>query len=100
MTSLLAHWHLRRDATGAGSTWSPPETNAGSTWSLPDPCFPAGFDCDIGRLCDVALNGFLDLVFGDRADNLLGNLAALEDEQRRDAANVEIARGIGVFIDV
>ena len=48
----------------------------------------------------MALDGFLDLVARDRADNLLGDLSALEDQQGRDAADVELARGVGVFVHV
>ena len=41
-------------------------------------------------LHDVTLNGFFDLVAGHRADNLLGDLAALEDQQGGDAADIEL----------
>src|SRR4029077_19651603 len=51
-------------------------------------------------LREVALNGFLDLVARDRADDLLGDLPALEDEQGWDAADVELSGGVGIFVDV
>ena len=51
-------------------------------------------------LPEMTLDGFLDLVPGYRANYLLGYLSALEDEQRRDAANVELACGIRVFINI
>ena len=53
-----------------------------------------------GGLRDVALNGFLDLVARDRTDHLLGDLPALEDEQGWNPADVELAGGVGIFVDV
>lgn len=48
----------------------------------------------------MALNDFLDLIFGHRADDLIGYLAALEDQQSGDAADVEFSGGAHVFIHV
>ena len=42
----------------------------------------------------MALDDFLDLIAGDRPDHLLGNLPALEDEQGRNAADVELPGGV------
>jgi hypothetical protein len=53
-----------------------------------------------GRSGQVTLEGLGDLLFGDRADNLLGHLATLEDEQGGDPANVEPAGGVDVFVHV
>jgi len=54
----------------------------------------------MASLREVALNGFLDLVARDRANDLIGNLSALEDEQGGNSADVELACGVGVFVDV
>jgi hypothetical protein len=48
----------------------------------------------------VALEDLYNLVLRDGADDLIGYLSALEDQKRGDAANVELARGLDVFIDV
>ncbi len=53
-----------------------------------------------GRSGQVTLEGLGDLFFGDGADDLLGHLAALEDKQRGDAADVEPAGGVDVFVHV
>src|SRR5579863_9826230 len=78
MTSLCAQWQRRREGCG----------------------FPAPVRCGMVSLREVALNGFLDLVARDRADDLLGDLPALEDEQGWDAADVELSGGVGIFVDV
>lgn len=52
------------------------------------------------RLGDVALEDLYDLLFGYSADKLIGNLSALENEQRGNAANAELGRDIHIFIDV
>src|ERR1019366_2489390 len=75
---LCAHWHVRRGGCGV---------LARVRWGMVS-------------LRDVALNGFLDLIARDRADDLLGDLPVLEDEQCWDAADVELAGGIRVFVDV
>src|SRR5207302_8850457 len=52
------------------------------------------------QLIDVAIDNLGDLVFGDGAGDLVGDLAALEDQQRGDSANVVAARGVHVLIDI
>src|SRR6266853_3940455 len=51
-------------------------------------------------LPEMTLDGLFDLVTRHRANHLLGYLSALENEKRRDAADVELACGIRVFVDV
>jgi hypothetical protein len=48
----------------------------------------------------MTLDGLFDLVARHRANHLLGYLSALEDEQGRNAADVELACGIRVLVDV
>ena len=48
----------------------------------------------------MALKNFHDLLFGHRADNLIGHLPALEDQQSRDATNAEFSRDVHILIDV
>src|SRR5579864_3666673 len=78
MTSLCAQWHLRRGGCGV----------------------PARVRSGMVSLREVAENGFLDLIARDRADDLLGDLPALEYEQGRDATDVELAGGVGVLVDI
>jgi hypothetical protein len=54
----------------------------------------------VGWSAHVPRQHFCDLLFGDGADDLLGHLAALEDKQRGDAADVEPAGGVDVFVHV
>ena len=63
--------------------------------------------CSAGRcaatlriLDEDALEGLVDGVLGDEADDLLGDLAALEDEQRGDAADAVAAGRHVVLVDV
>src|SRR6266436_628960 len=48
----------------------------------------------------MTLDGFLDLVARHRSNHLLGNLSTLEDEQRGNSADVELACRVRVFVDV
>jgi hypothetical protein len=57
--------------------------------------------CPAGWLSsDVAVQHFGDAVFAHGADDLLGDGAALEQQQGRDAANLEAAGGGGVVVHV
>ena len=47
---------------------------------------------DNSHLSDVAFQGLRDLVLRHSADDLLNNLTVLENQQRRNAANIESAR--------
>lgn len=51
-------------------------------------------------LRDVALDDFFDLLFGDGADDLVGYLAALENQQGGDAADIEFSGGVLVVVHV
>src|SRR5579872_4266486 len=48
----------------------------------------------------MTLDGLFNLVTWNGANHLLGYLPALENEERRDAADVELACGVCVFVDV
>ncbi len=48
----------------------------------------------------MALEDFVNRIFGDFPDNLVRHLPALENEQRGDAANVEFARDIHIVVHV
>src|SRR5260221_14767894 len=48
----------------------------------------------------MTLDGFLDLIARHRTNHLLGDLSALEDKQGWDTTDVELARGVRVFVDV
>jgi hypothetical protein len=48
----------------------------------------------------VAVDDLGDLLFGDRADDLIGNLAALENQKCGDATDIVTARRIHVLIDI
>src|SRR5579863_1150897 len=52
------------------------------------------------RLGDVALEDLHDLFFGHGADDLVSHLAALENEERGDAADVELPCCVDVLINV
>lgn len=54
----------------------------------------------IQELADVAVDGFGDLILGNRAHDLLDDLAVLKNEQRRDTSNVITASGVHRFVDV
>ena len=51
-------------------------------------------------LDEDALERGVDGVLGDEADDLLGDLAALEDQERRNAADAVAAGRHVVFVDV
>lgn len=48
----------------------------------------------------MALENLDDLFLGHGADQLIGNLAALENEQSGNAANAELGGDIHVFVNV
>jgi len=52
------------------------------------------------RSCDVLVDDFLERVLVGQTDNLFDHLSALEQEERRNAADTELERGIGVLVDV
>src|SRR5207248_5913549 len=52
------------------------------------------------RLTDVAVDSFGDLVFRHSDDDLLDDLAILEDQQGRDAANVIATGGVHRLVHV
>src|SRR5947207_8747981 len=52
------------------------------------------------RLTDVAVDSFGDLVFRHSADDLLDDLAILEDQQGRDAANLIATGGVHRLVHV
>src|SRR5258706_7230815 len=51
-------------------------------------------------LPEMTLDGLFDLVARYGAHHLLSYLSTLENEQRRNAADIELACGIRVFVDV
>ncbi len=52
------------------------------------------------RLGDVALENLDDLLFRDGANELIGNLTALENQQCGNAADAELGGDVHIFIDV
>src|ERR1700678_2021853 len=52
----------------------------------------------LGR--NVALDDLHDLIFGYRSDELVSDLAALENKKGRNSTNVELPCGVAVLIDV
>src|SRR5262249_3552665 len=57
-------------------------------------------DLETRQFSDVFVDGFLEVFFLREADDRLDDLAALEDEDGRDPADLELERDVGVFVDV
>src|SRR5437773_9648108 len=61
---------------------------------------PAGPDPMTMTLRNVLIDDLLERVLVGEADDLLDDLAALEQQQRRNAADAELERRVRVLVDI